>query len=353
MKRYESSPSGGRRPVVLASLTLFLIGAGIIGLFYGDQVVAFASGKLLGSADARIQKRIALFETEYNKSGRSPAELLDLVESSRKIVQLMEREKPASAEVYYYYSLLNYYEILIRVPLDGPSLLRLTGRGYLPDSPPGLNLPPVSISALAQETASLARKSLAIDPEPPFASRLKAALSLGELLSTGRTDPHLLAVTMSIKREDLTKSMTDSNDWIRWALFALQGKAIELEQELNERKMLQDFAPPPAPDSRTIEHISLDVNESRLLMSHACLVGRDYIRALNFARLVKFNASTEPIWKIDAARVEGEIFLAQSGPLAAKPYLEEALKLSDGKDKFVEERIQQIFGPVTTVRQAP
>jgi len=260
----------------------------------------------------------------------------------------MEREKPANAEVYYYYSLINYYEILVRVPLNGPSLLRLTGRSYLPDSPEGLNLPPVSISALSQETAALARNSLAIDPDPPYTSRLKAALSLSELLATGRTDPHLLSVTLSIKREDLTKTMTYTNDWMRWALFALQGKANELEQELNDRKMLQDQVVAQPPDAHSIDHMSLDVNESRLLMSHACLNAKDYIRALNFARMVKYSTSTEQIWKVDATRMEGEIFLVQNGPGAAAQYFEEALKLSDGKDAYVRERLQAVAPPTRT-----
>ncbi len=346
MRQFEQSNT--RRPVVIASLTLLLIGAAIVGIFYGDQVIAFASGQILGSADTRIQKRLNTFEAEYRKAGRSPAELLDLVESTRKIVQMMEREKPASAEVFYYYSLLNYYEILVRVPLNGPSLLRMTGRGYLPDSPEGLNLPPVAISALAQETANLARKSLAIDPNPAYASRVRAALILGELLATGRTDPNLLQTTLSIKKEDLTPVTLETTDWMRWALFALQGKSPELEQEFIEKKMLT--LPPPGVNT---ENKSLDPNEARLLLSHACFNAKDYIRALTYARQVKMDPNTETIWKVDAARLEGEIFLVQNGPLAAKPFFDEALALSGGKDKFLEDRIASL-NPARPVRtQAP
>ena len=347
MRNYESNTSS-RKPLAIASLTLFLIGGAIVAVFYGDQVVAFASGQILGSADTRIQKRLALFEQEYKKAGRSPAELLDVVESTRKIVQLMEREKPASAEVYYYYSLLNYYEILVRVPLNGPSLLRMTGRGYLPDPPEGMNLAPVSISALAQETASLARKSLAIDPKPAFASRVRAALILGELMATGRTDPNLLQTTLAIKKEELTPLTQQTTDWMRWALFAMQGKSLELEQEFTERKMLVDPVDGSKPDPD-----SLDANEARLLLSHACFNAKDYIRARNYARQGKYNPNTETIWKVDAARLEGEIFLVQSGPIAARPFFEEALKLNGGKDKFLEDRIASL-SPTRPVRtQAP
>ncbi|HMW61643.1 MAG TPA: hypothetical protein PKA91_18435, partial [Leptospiraceae bacterium] len=61
MRNYESNTSS-RKPLAIASLTLFLIGGAIVAVFYGDQVVAFASGQILGSADTRIQKRLALFE---------------------------------------------------------------------------------------------------------------------------------------------------------------------------------------------------------------------------------------------------------------------------------------------------
>jgi hypothetical protein len=331
----SSNSSSSRSPVLIASLTLFIIATVIVGVFYGDQVIAFATGKILGSADSRIQKRLALFEEQYQKQGRAPRELLDIIESTRKIVQLMEKEKPAHAEVYYYYSLLNYYELLVRVPLDGTALLLLTGRGYLPDMPEGSALPPASIPALAQEASAFARKSQAIEPGKDYTSRLNTALILGELLSTGRTDPHLLSVTLSVKGEDLTRTMKQSHDWIRFALFALQGKSAVLEQELTENKYLTEGPDRPA-------DLILDVHESRLLLAHACFQAKDYNRTLMFARQVKMHPQAERIWKVDATRVEGDVFLVQNIPLAARGFYEEALRLAEGKDDFIAQKLDAL-----------
>lgn len=331
----STTQTSSRSPVLIASLTLFIIATVIVGVFYGDQVIAFATGKILGSADSRIQKRLTTFEQEYHKPGRAPKDLLDIIESTRKIVQLMEKEKPANPEVYYYYSLLNYYELLVRVPLDGTALLRLTGRGYLPDMPEGSSLPPASVPALAQEASAFARKSLAIDPARDYVSRLNTALILGELLSTGRTDPHLLNVTLSVKGEELTRTMKESHDWMRFALFALQGKSTVLEQELQNGKYLLDGPDRPA-------DLILDVHESRLLMAHACFAAREFNRALAFARQVKMDPASEKIWKVDAARVEGDVFLAQNIPLAARGFYDEALKLSEGTDDFVKHKIESL-----------
>lgn len=337
----SSNSSSSRSPVLIASLTLFIIATVIVGVFYGDQVIAFATGKILGSADSRIQKRLVLFEQEFQKPGREPKDLLDVIESTRKIVQLMEKEKPAHAEVYYYYSLLNYYELLVRVPLDGTALLRLTGRGFLPDMPEGSTLPPASVSALAQEASAYARKSLAIEPGRDYVSKLNTALILGELLSTGRTDPHLLNVTLAVKSEDLTLTMKQSHDWIRFALFALQGKSAILEQELTQGKYLIE-----GPD-RPVDLI-LDVHEARLLMAHACFQAKDFNRTLMYARAVKTHPQAERIWKVDATRVEGDVFLVQNIPLAARGFYEEALRLAEGKDDFIAQRIESL-GPARPV----
>ena len=40
--------------------------------------------------------------------------------------------------------------------------------------------------------------------------------------------------------------------------------------------------------------------------------------------------------------MEGEIFLVQRGPFAARAYFQEALKLSENKDEFLKNRLQEL-----------
>jgi hypothetical protein len=58
-------------------------------------------------------------------------------------------------------------------------------------------------------------------------------------------------------------------------------------------------------------------------------------------RYLRASAASDQI-KGEAARMEGEIFLIQSGAEAARPHFEEAKRLFAGKDPFIDERLKAI-----------
>ncbi len=328
---YRKKPKG--RP--LFALLGYVIAALILGTTgwtayrYGPAIYYQFSG----DAIVRLQKRIEGYEARFLHASDDPEEYYAQIEDIRRILNLVERENPAQAEVQYFQGILDFYELTLRVRFDGESLVQLTGRGYLPPDMPGLNLPVMKTSDLAHRASRRMRRALALSPDFKFAASAGMVISYGDLLFTGRTDPVLFDLMKKVKINEMPESYRPMAVWMSLALFALQGRRTELlalSADLEKLKDTERHRILPGPDAL------------KLVVAHGALQAKDYLLALDLARKVRADDKAPDPIRAEAVRVEAEVFLAQNGPDAARPYFEEAKKIAGGKDPFLDERIKAI-----------
>ena len=349
---FESKKKRGRRVVWTLAVLGLLGGAGVAAYVYGPQLYY----SLTGDALVRLEKRSAEFEARlagWDGDNAAIPGLLAELDEIRRIAEIQERNSPASAYVYYYQGLLDFYELIVRVPLNGPSLMQLTGRGYLPLQKSMDGLPEIAIPKLSQRIARHMRKALALDPG--FAQRDSAYLVLvyGDLFFTERTDENLrLLLSEHIIGGEVSPGLERYRDWIGLALFALSGRKQELQNLVQAIEAATNQAARPAGATEGADaeqsaavaaaqnRLNLDENVRDLVLCHGYYFARDYLPALRLAREVKNRPDAPEILRVEAVRMEGEIFLLQRGPAAACFFFEEAARMGD--DDFVTERINTI-----------
>lgn len=334
----------------------------------GGAYAAYAYGprlyyRLTGDALLRIERRAAEIEAQLERVEESGganggiADILADLDDTRRIAEILERNSPELAEVHYYHGLLAFYELRLRVPLNGLTLLQLTGRGYLPlqRTFPGESIPEVSIPRLGNRISRRLRKALALDPDlsPQMLNGARLMISYGDLFFTGRTDPHLLDLLESVSDEELTPGMARFHDWAALALFAISGRseAMQSAMERVDAAAARNAASAPtvegpepgttAPPVDQRARLVLGEQVRNLILCHGNYYARDYLRALRLARQVKFDPEVPDILKVEAVRMEGEIFLVQRSPGAARYFFEEALRMSGG-DEFIKERLDAV-----------
>ena len=99
-------------------------------------------------------------------------------------------------------------------------------------------------------------------------------------------------------------------------------------------------AGPPGSGLAAGGRLQLDENVRDLVLCHAHYFARDFLPALRLARSVKNRASAPDILRVEAVRMEAEVFLLQRGPGPACFFFEEAARI--GEDEFVTDRISQV-----------
>ncbi|MBE7439525.1 MAG: hypothetical protein HS115_13795 [Spirochaetales bacterium] len=304
------------RYVIPVALVVLLLPA----FFFWEDVYY----SLAGDAAERLEKRAAHYETIL--SSENPDKLYDFIEDARRLADIVERENPGSAMTAYYRGLFDFYELTLRLELSAITALELAGRGFLPESRPG-DYSGRSIEALAADTAFSIRRALAMDPQLRTRGRAALILVLSEMLATARTDPIL---------EDYLKEADGQSPllagvriWVTLTLKALRGDSEGLE------RMLPDLKKPGQPMVLT----GLDLDFFR---AYAAFRGRNYLRALQLIREIKGKAGLTRGQRIEVARMEGEIFLAQNVKETAIKYFQEGYQLSDRLDPLIQERLLEL-----------
>ncbi|MEQ9365478.1 MAG: hypothetical protein RIF32_14625, partial [Leptospirales bacterium] len=202
-------------------LILGLAGGAGAAYLYGPQLYYSVTGDAL----VRLEKRTDEFGKQLllwdGGNGAIPGMLAELDEI-RRIARIQERNSPAEAEVYFYLGLIDFYELVVRVPLNGPSLMQLTGRGYLPLQKSLEAVPETGIPRLSQHISRNIRKALALDPGLERRDAAYLMLAYGDLFFTERTDRNLqMILSEFIVDGDVGPTLERYRDWIGLALYAL------------------------------------------------------------------------------------------------------------------------------------
>ncbi|MBI3394482.1 MAG: hypothetical protein HY042_01465 [Spirochaetia bacterium] len=327
---YGRKKSEGPKRLLGIALVAVILGAlGLGGWFYGPALYFQFSG----DAIIRISKKADAYESRLLSEGQEPADLYAQIEETRRILNLVERENPVSAEAVYYQGLFDFFELMLRLKLDGQTLVQLTGRGYLPPESTGHGLPAFKASDLARRAGIRMRKALALDPGLAQAPIAGLVIAYSDVLVTSRTDPLLYEYLKRIKISQIREAYRPYALWMSLALYALQGRKAELES------LAQELEKPGTP--LTAVGFKLDKDSLQLVLCHGMFHAKDYLRALDLTRQVRASKAPDAL-RAEAARMEGEIFLVQSGPDAARPHFEEAKRLLGGKDAFMDERLKAI-----------
>ncbi len=325
-----SSRKRSRKPLLYLFLLLLLGGAGYALYRFGPGLYY----QMTGDAILRIKNRSETFEKRYLSGEYPQKDLFSLIESTRKTMDIIEKDNPTLPEIHYYRSLFDYYEFLLRVPLTPATLIQMTGRGYLPTHTVNPELPPLSTPVLARRFAMGMRKVLALDPDFSHRAEARLIIATGDLFYTGRTDPNLLRLLDNNEEEKLSPFFQPPLIWLKMALYTVLGKKEQLSELVQKlRTSLTD----PDKNDLKLDEIYLD-----MVLCHGYFYARDYLRALTIARRIKFNPAVPTRLQVEAARMEAEIFLVQRGPLAARYFFQEALRLSGGSDPFIESRLAEI-----------
>lgn len=325
---YSSRKRRSKKTIFLVLLGLTL-GLGIPGYLYGPRLYYLYSGDPI----LRLEKRSNQFEADLRAGNRGVEELYDYLEDSRRVLSYLEKDNPARAEFHYYRGLFRFYELLIRLPFNGDSALRLIGRLYLPeenpDSPLATRADLTPIPELGKATSQAMRTALALDPDLPEARAARLVIAMGDLIFTARTDPILLEYLNGTG--EMPPFFEPYHAWLSLVLLGLRGEVEELEALL-------------AADQDGANNAILKMTPAHLDLarSFGSFYARQYIRALQKARGVKFETEADPYLKSEAVRMEGEIFLVQRGPGAARSYFQEALKISEDGDEYLKNRLAQL-----------
>ncbi|MDH5656050.1 MAG: hypothetical protein OEZ34_09095 [Spirochaetia bacterium] len=332
----ESSNSRkGKKKFIWYLIFLFIAGGiGYSGYLYGPGLYY----RFTGDAILRVRKRTASYEDFLRNKNKSVVDLYTYIIDSRKLQSIILKDDPLDAELYYHQGLFEFYELILRTQLNSTSLIQLTGRGYLPEELKFPDIPQGRVREIAERASFLMRKSQAIDPDM---GEDKLALSnliiiYSDLLHTGRTDPHLLSRLEKIKPELIKDPYRAYDLWIRFALYIIMGKSAEMELLLVSLEN-QEISQIPLGSGSPITS-----EEKNILVSHLYFYTGNYIKSLISARNVKFLPGVDRSLKIEAVRMEAEIFLKQRGPIVARYFFEEALALSEGKDTFIKDRISSL-----------
>ncbi|MCR9140789.1 MAG: hypothetical protein NXI24_00855 [bacterium] len=355
---YQSFEPKKKRGRWLVWLILILgLGAGGAAAYrYGPQLYYSVTGDAL----VRLEKRTDAFGRQllaWDGGNDALPGMLAELDEVRRIAKIQERNSPAEADVYFYLGLIDFYELVVRVPLSGPSLMQLTGRGYLPLQKSLESVPEAPIPRLSKRISRNIRKALALDPGLDRRDAAYLMLAYGDLFFTERTDRNLqMILSEFIAGDQVTPALERYRDWIGLALFALSGNKQEIRQLVQQIDAASAVAPAPpvvpaaADDPPPAEaepapaapatRLQLDENIRDLVLCHAHYFARDFLPALRLARTVKYRATAPDILRVEAVRMEAEIFLLQRGPGAACFFFNEAARI--GSDDFVSERISAV-----------
>jgi len=330
MTRYEARKPRGKKTIYILIILILLTGTGFAGFYFGPSLYF----QFTGDAVLRLKKRAELYETLLAEKKEKTA-LYAFIQDTRKLLDIIEKDEPSLAQIQYYRGLFDLYEFLLRHPLYSHELINMTGRGFLPEQEFSEEIPQEDSIVLAFKISSHFRKALAFDPSLKEAPVANFGISLADLFYTGRTDLNLLDHIDRTGNGDVGKGLEKTYDWLRVALFTLLGRkddAVPLINALKEKKT----------------GLTLSEDEANLLLSHVFFSAKDYLKALERVRAIKPDAKEE--YKIEATRMEGEIFFVQNGVFAGLPFFIKAYEMTGRSDPFIKERLDFIQSKTKPVK---
>ena len=298
----------------------------------------------------RVIKRVDELDVKWQEQRGNPADFIVFLRDTLKILETLdEQEKAVAANYFYYRALINYHELVFRLNLTPLSLIELSGRGLLPAENWEISIEEtLPIADLAWQVAADARKSLALDPTFADPSKTNSMIAMADFIHTGRTDNNLNILLNRVDPQKLSPFERKAYGWLATALMVTGGEKEALKQIADHL-----FAPPGAPDSAgnqpdrspgagdALGGIIADVATRDLLYTFCFFNAADYYGALIAARELLKLPNTPEFYRVEATRMEGEIFLIQRGAASARPYFQEALSLSRG-DPLLKERLESL-----------
>lgn len=322
-------------------LLLVLLLCGFTFYYYYPKISFY----FLGNVFLRLENHSQKIEEDI-LSYRIPEE--DILESLERIHDLAKFSKendPADPLAHYYIGLLHFYELSLRLDQGQQSLLLLTGREFLPQHKNSTKLEPISILPLLRKIILSMRRALAIKADFLHSERADIVLSYASLLFTGRTDLRELRRIQENKLLDPPPLLGIVRDWLSLAFYAQLGRKKELSNFLAQlaAKEKQSKSQEDGQRAKVVSHLRMDHIPALLLLCHGFYRARDYIGALRYARLVQSNPKSSETMRVEALRMQAEIFYIQRGKKAAKHYFDLAYKASNKKDDFIKERIKEIY----------
>lgn len=328
-----------RRPILSIGLAAILLLCGIVGYFYGSDLYYLFSGDTLQRARTSSHKLgLQIFEADAK-----PRALLDQIEDSRRLLSILEARDPALAEILYEQALLDFWEILVRMPVDADNLLQLIGRGYLPLQRGGSLEKLPSMVRPALELSKRVRRAIALDPELAQKPDVHILLLYGDFIYSGRTDPHLLERLKFIEKMEIPDHLRIPYQWIALSLNALLGQPDALARQIKAIAVPQASGSAGS-DQGVSANLPLRSSERDLVMCHGYFIGKRYHRARLLARKLKSNPELGDTLRAEAARMEAEITLRQMGPAASVYKFQEAFVLSKESDPFIKQRLETVRG---------
>ena len=280
----------------------------------------------------RLRKRTEALNARWSREKNgSPDKLVAFIRDVRKLLVILEKDRPADGDIQYYGGLYYFYDLLLRLRLDETSLVLLSGREILPEAGRLRNVKPRATKILARKSVVGIRKALALGVSERFRANALLILVYGDLLNDSRTDPYLMELLRSIRPNRLSPVLRPYYDWIALFLFSMKGSVKEL------RALTEELKQPAASRKGGAKRIVLSDATRDLILCYGEFRGRNYLQALQLTRSILKSERLSPLTREEAHRIEGEVFLNQRGLQAALNYYKSVLK--DGKGgAFLRER---------------
>jgi len=329
---FEPEPVSKKKGRIVRRLWLLLIPAAlsVAAYLYGPRLYyQFSDDPIV-----RLRRRAEAFESRMISKKHSAEDQYKYLLKTREMLEIIEKDSPAIPDIHYYHGLFNFYELVLRLSLDSSRLLLTAGRGILPGHRELQGIEGVSIADLSRQCSLRMRKVLALDPEFGNAPTAHLIIAYGDLLHTARTDPVLLKHLSRAKETGLSRALLPYHDWIALGLYAFLGRKEELERTADRIEKENSKTPGL--------RMSINKAELNMVLGFGAFNTRDFLRALRLARSVKKDESASVAVRVEAVRMEGEIFLVQRGPRTALDYFKEALKLAGGNDPYLKKRIAEL-----------
>lgn len=273
-----------------------------------------------------VKGRLEQYDEKVDGGETSSKNLYAFLADAKSILESLETRYPADPRVPYFHGLFDLYEFQLRVPLNEENLLSLINRGYLPGARNGYSGRP--ITGVATSISRYMRKALAIAPDFSDSSRADLAILYGDLFDLGRTDPYMLDLIREIPREKIPPRFMGLYSWMFLSLESILGDPERIAAFLK----LDD------------DSIGLKISPQRksLILAQAYFYRGNYLQSLRLARSIKRDLTAPVSDRVEATRLEAEVFYVQRGAPVALYFFNEALAISGGNDPFIKERIEQI-----------
>ena len=285
-----------------------------------------------------IQKRSEKYEADLLAGKTSSDELKEFIVETRKILDILEKDQAAVAEVHYFHGLFSFYELVLHISPGAPNLVKLAGRGMIPEQRKFEEIEKISIIKLSREIGLRIRLARAIDPELKWSERSRLALVFGDFFFNTRLDRNLLKVFNRIEGEQIAPALKVYYEWMALLLFSFFEEKEKLERLVDDLRERQEN-PEENPGGLRISGPELD-----LILCFGAYNSRDFINALRSARNIDDREVASDWIRMEATRMEGEIFQKQRGDRAALPYFQKALEISGGKDQYLKRKVELLAG---------